>query len=773
MLKTVRAAAIVAMAGALSLAATALTATTAQAGTAPPVLSLKYGVDQASQPAYQFGDNGAARLTYATLSRGISVGTASVNVTVTPPAGQPLRMGDYAVVNGNQSDPSRPQVQLSSGGTGGGFTGELDIRDLQWNSIGQLYTFDLVLHGVGEVSMNEPQPGGVDLGARTLAFPATPIGFSSVPAQQAEWLHNTTSSTVAIGAPTFTGVGAADFTVSRSTCASSLAAGASCSFIVGFSPKAAGPRTASMRIGVGGSTQTVALTGDAALGTSSITMSGNDPLDQGVTHTFADGPFIIAESIVNDGYAWTALSTDPSKKAQIVVSPIGGGPANNGAPLTAGIHTTAPWDGSVPTSQYGFRATLNSLSCGAPMTGTIDVENLIVDALGLVEMAKITYNERCAENPNSNPMTGTLLWQLRSDSTAPTAPSGVTVGAGSAPTVSWKPSPSTDVAHTIARISPGGASSVGILGGVPLSDSTATSATAPALTAGQYTVALWAVDTSGNVSAPATSTFMVGTPQTPYTVPSAPTNVSATPMDGGGVISFSPPASDGNLAVTQYEVRNVNTGVSTMAPSTARSVTVTGLPNGSHFQYTVRAVNAAGYGAQADVVVSPVASTTPPPPPPPAPKELLPDPGFESGTGGWKAFVTGNLASVTTPVHSGASALQVIAPSASPGLVGLTQNTVIANSMAGTAYTASCWVRPSSAGLSIRAEFLEYTQNFSSDVHLPLTSIASLPAGAWTKVTWSGVAQRSGERMIPQIYSTNQTSSTGSIVYDDCSVIAG
>ncbi|WP_285115552.1 fibronectin type III domain-containing protein [Leifsonia sp. fls2-241-R2A-40a] len=773
MRRTAHTAAIAAVVGALSLIATALTATSAQAGTVPPVLSIKFGVDQSSQPAFQFGDNGAAKLYYGTLSRGISVGTSAVSVTVTPPPGQPLRMGDYAVVNGNQSDSAQPQVRLDAGGSTSGFTGELDIRDLQWNSIGQLYTFDLVLQGIGEVSMNEPHPGGVDLGARTLAFPATPIGFSSVPAQQAEWVHNTTSSTISLGAPAFAGTGAADFTASHSTCGSSLAAGATCSWKVGFSPKTAGPRTATMHIAVGGSTQSVALTGAAAIGTSSITTSGADPLDLGATNTYANGPYIVAESTFYGGYAWTAASTDASKNAQIVITPPGGGPASNGPPITSGVHTTAPWDGPVPTTQYGFQVTLDSHSCGAPMTGTIDVENLIVDALGLVEMAKITFSERCAGLPNSNPMTGTLLWQLRSDAVAPTAASGVTVGAGSTPTISWKPSASSDVAHTIARVSPGPASAVSILGGIPLSDGSATSATSPKLTAGQYTAAVWAVDTSGNVSAPATSTFTVGTPQTPYTVPSPPTSVSAVSTDGGGVISFSPPASDGNLPITQYEIRNGNTGATTLVPSTARSATVTGLPNGFHFQYTVRAINAAGYGTQADVVVSPVASTTPPPPPPPTPTQLLPDPGFESGAGGWKAFVTGTLATVASPVHGGVSALRVTAPTASPGLVGLTQNTVVANSAAGTVYTASCWVRPSASGLNIRAEFLEYTQNFSSDVHLPSTSIASLPAGTWTKVTWAGTAQRSGERMVPQIYSTNQTSATGSIVYDDCSVVAG
>ncbi|GAB3574657.1 hypothetical protein GCM10027406_05000 [Leifsonia lichenia] len=753
-----------------ALAAAVLVAPGAEAATVPPILSLKYGVDQASQPAYQFGDNGTAKLSYATLSQGIAISTGAVNVSVVPPAGKPLAMGDYALVDtGQESGPSLPTVRLEANGSGAGFTGELDIRDLAWNSIGQIYRFDVVLHGLGELSMDEPQPGGVDLGARTLAFPATPIGFASAPAQQAEWLHNTTSAAVPIGAPTFAGVGAADFAASGGTCGSSLAAGATCSFKVGFSPKAPGPRTATLRVPVGGAVQSVALSGAAAQGTSSFTTSGNDPIDKGATHTYSNGPDIIAESIVNGGYAWTATSTNPSVFGQIQILPTGGGPSNNGPPLTLGVHTTGPWSGAVPTTQYGFRATVDSTGCTV-MDGTIDVQSLITDALGLVEMAKIAYSERCDDLPNQNPMTGTLLWQYRSDTTPPAAPTGLTVGSGATPAVSWTASTSGDVGHTIVRVSPGSASTVGVLSGMAVADGTGTSATLPGLTPGQYTVAVYAVDASGNVSAPVTKTIAVGTAQTPYTVPGPPTNVAAVSRDGGGTVTFSPPVSDGNLPITQYQVRNTNTGASVLLPATARSATVTGLTNGFHYQYVVFAINAAGSGAAAYVTLSPVAGATPPPPPPPpVAKELLPDPGFESGPGGWKAFTSGVLTRVASPVRSGAGALEIAATSANVGLVGMTQNTVVGNSVAGKSYTASCWVRSTAGTLSLTAELLEYTQSFSSDVHLGKQTSA-VPTGAWTHVSITGVAATSGERIIPQFYSTNETTSTGRIDYDDCSV---
>lgn len=63
--------------------------------------------------------------------------------------------------------------------------------------------------------------------------------------------------------------------------------------------------------------------------------------------------------------------------------------------------------------------------------------------------------------------------------------------------------------------------------------------------------------------------------------------------------------------------------------------------------------------------------------------------------------------------------------------------------------------------------FLEYTKNYSSNVQLATKNVTSLPANTWTRIAVSGTAVKSGERVIPQIHSTNQTTSTGNIVYDD------
>src|ERR1019366_4554112 len=148
--------------------------------------------------------------------------------------------------------------------------------------------------------------------------------------------------------------------------------------------------------------------------------------------------------------------------------------------------------------------------------------------------------------------------------------------------------------------------------------------------------------------------------------------------------------------------------------------------------------------------------------------QLLPDPGFEAGNGGWIAFKIGTLSRGTSPVHGGSDALRVASPSASASLVGLTQNAVITNSVAGRSYTASCYVQPTSGSLNVAIRWLEYTQNYSSVINLQNNLTTALPLASWTNVAVTSPAVNSGERMIPQIYSSNETSANGSLLYDDC-----
>lgn len=162
--------------------------------------------------------------------------------------------------------------------------------------------------------------------------------------------------------------------------------------------------------------------------------------------------------------------------------------------------------------------------------------------------------------------------------------------------------------------------------------------------------------------------------------------------------------------------------------------------------------------------------TTVAPPVAPTVGERLVDPGFEKGLDGWKIFTTGEALRVTTPVHSGAEAVQVTSTSSKTGVIGLTQNGVVADSVAGKIYTASCWVEPSAASQTVTIRLLQYNNSFSAHTTLTTITSAVLAPGLFTQVTVSGTATSTGMRVIPQIYSTTQTAATGSVSYDDCSV---
>ena len=102
-------------------------------------------------------------------------------------------------------------------------------------------------------------------------------------------------------------------------------------------------------------------------------------------------------------------------------------------------------------------------------------------------------------------MTGTLLWQSRSDITAPSAPTKLAIkGSGTGRTASWAGSTSSDRSFTVARLVEGDGTNANAASGIPLGAGAITSAALSSLTKGvRYTVLVFAVDTTGNVSTPA------------------------------------------------------------------------------------------------------------------------------------------------------------------------------------------------------------------------------------------------------------------------------
>ncbi|WP_433053507.1 beta strand repeat-containing protein [Dactylosporangium sp. CS-033363] len=82
---------------------------------------------------------------------------------------------------------------------------------------------------------------------------------------------------------------------------------------------------------------------------------------------------------------------------------------------------------------------------------------------------------------------------------------------------------------------------------------------------------------------------------TPADVPGAPTQVSAAPGDTQAAVSFTAPVSNGGSAITGYTVTSSPGAI--VKTCAASPCTVTGLSNGTAYQFTVRATNAIGDSA--------------------------------------------------------------------------------------------------------------------------------------------------------------------------------
>jgi subtilisin family serine protease len=134
----------------------------------------------------------------------------------------------------------------------------------------------------------------------------------------------------------------------------------------------------------------------------------------------------------------------------------------------------------------------------------------------------------------------------------------------------------------------------GVLVGTATASGTARSAVVGGLTNGvAYSFRVVATNVAG------TGPEGVAGSGTPRTVPGAPRIGAPTPAAGAAKVFWAAPGSDGGAAVSGWTVRAYrgSTLVRTAtATAGARSLTVTGLSNGTAYTFTVAARNAAGFG---------------------------------------------------------------------------------------------------------------------------------------------------------------------------------
>ena len=98
------------------------------------------------------------------------------------------------------------------------------------------------------------------------------------------------------------------------------------------------------------------------------------------------------------------------------------------------------------------------------------------------------------------------------------------------------------------------------------------------------------------------------------TAPGAPTITGITPGDGSLSVAFTPPASNGGAAITNYEYSTDGTTYLVRSPASTNSpLLISGLANNTTYPVTLKAVNSVGAGAaSASVNGTPAASALPP-----------------------------------------------------------------------------------------------------------------------------------------------------------------
>lgn len=90
----------------------------------------------------------------------------------------------------------------------------------------------------------------------------------------------------------------------------------------------------------------------------------------------------------------------------------------------------------------------------------------------------------------------------------------------------------------------------------------------------------------------------------PTTVPSAPGGAHASPVIGGALLTWQPPASDGGAPVLRYRITVSPGGQTIDTPDPRLATPVTGLQNGHAYTFSVTAINAIGAGPPSQVTNS-------------------------------------------------------------------------------------------------------------------------------------------------------------------------
>jgi len=168
---------------------------------------------------------------------------------------------------------------------------------------------------------------------------------------------------------------------------------------------------------------------------------------------------------------------------------------------------------------------------------------------------------------------------------------------------------------------------------------------------------------------PQVSSPVTPVPPSTRSVSTVPTAVTVVPRDRSALLRWAPPASSGNSAITEYQVR-LNPGArSYRAGPTARSLVLPALINGSTYTVTIGARNALGLSATVTVRVTPGSAWStyvPLPTPTLATVRLKPGVATQvrvSGTQGIPSTLVGSVWLLVSTGRAAAASTVTLAPS--------------------------------------------------------------------------------------------------------------
>jgi hypothetical protein len=143
----------------------------------------------------------------------------------------------------------------------------------------------------------------------------------------------------------------------------------------------------------------------------------------------------------------------------------------------------------------------------------------------------------------------------------------------------------------------------------------------------------------------------------------------------------------------------------------------------------------------------------PPPPPPPPPAELVTNPGFEAGLGGWKRDKRTSLARVCTVAHGGSCSAELGRPRFDGDALLDDSPQTVPSTTAGATYAASAWVRaPAGRTVTLRVRELSGTTVVRSTV----ATVAG--TGGWQQLAFTSPAAAGGTSLSVEILVSLTTS---------------